>query len=411
MAQQTMAQGGALVTVEVEAGRDQDTEIVLGELFGDEVQVRDAESPLWVAWMAARTAWLDDQASENTRSVYLIAWEQFFAWAGVAPWDVSVGLAQEWKRYMLSDDYVRRWSDDGAPLEMGALAESSVNAKLAALTSFYSFVAERYRFRSQGREVVLWPANQPNPFRGVKRLKVSPYGRAEKPSTEELQAMLAAINTDCLTGKRDFALIYTAATTCRRFSEFISLRWGDLEEMDDGNFWFPYVYKGGDLRKAVLTRLAYQAICAYLRAEGRLEEMQEDEYIFRALHPGRGARLGAELAGLPVNRPLGNGTVNGILKKYARRVGVDESKAHIHGIRHAGLKLRVQQMKERRGGVDYVEVMEVAGHSTLAVTQIYVGEVCEDPSDPGAAAAARALMPKGRRHRKERAPEQAALEI
>jgi integrase len=84
---------------------------------------------------------------------------------------------------------------------------------------------------------------------------------------------------------------------------------------------------------------------------------------------------------------------NRILKKCARRAGVDLEKAHIHGLRHAGARLRVQQMKESGRGVDYGQLMDLLGHSSLAVTHIYVTRVLEEPEDPGGEAAARALMP------------------
>jgi hypothetical protein len=45
--------------------------------------------------------------------------------------------------------------------------------------------------------------------------------------------------------------------------------------------------------------------------------------------------------------------------------------------------------------VDYIEIIELAGHSSLAVTQIYVQRVLEDPEDPGGEDAAHELLPKG----------------
>lgn len=372
-----------------------------GRLFGSELVVAD-DSALWVAWEAAKEAWLESKRQRsgrgNTVSAYELAVRQFFEFAGVVPWEVSPMLAQEWA------------------LGMGreGLAKATVNQKLAALSSFYDFVQRKYVSTTpDGRTVSLWPADRANPFGAVERVKVSPYGRAVFPTVDELKAMLAAINTTCLTGKRDFALLYTIATTCRRFSEIINLKWGDLRELEDGRFAFRYVYKGGEERESEMPQTCYQAIVAYLQADGRPpEELEEGDHVFVALHPERILRMHPEREVDP-NRPISNRQANRILKKYARRAGVDEEKAHVHGLRHAGLRLRVAQMKERKGGVDYLEVMEVAGHSSLAVTQIYVQEVLEDPEDPGAAAAAAELLPKGlrRRRRRKEAAEQMALGI
>jgi integrase len=269
------------------------------------------------------------------------------------------------------------------------------------------------------------------------------------PSTDELKAILAAPNTTNLVGKRDFALLYTLATTCRRASEILLMRWGDIQATADG-YQFRYIYKGGKLRKSVLHRTAYQAICAYLEAAGRpVAEMEAGDWVWLPLYPDRVRRLpswqraqearaaGARSApcsagagtgpsgGSPSGGtgsvgdrpeqdggelgPLSNHQANSILKKYARRTGMDVKRAHIHGLRHAGARLRVEQMKAGRGGVDYMELMALLGHSSLAVTQIYSQTCLEDPEDPGADAAAAALIPKGDRKRKRAKPVQEAL--
>jgi integrase len=354
-------------------------------LFGVDVVWQDDELKR-IAWNGAQELWLSGQESENTRRAYEIAYRQFFDWVGREPWEIGSALAQQWK----------------AHLEDRELADSTINAKLAALSSFYTFVLRDYRVPTpDGRDVSLW-AGHSNPFSAVKRKKVTPYGKAVFPTTDELKRILGAINTDCLSGRRDFAMLYTYATTCRRFSEIINLRWGDISEMEDGNYQFGYVAKGGATKRAVLNRLAYQAICAYLEADGRWDTIVAEDYIFVPLDPERIQRLRPDLPVRP-NQPISNRTANGIFKKRARLAGVDEEKAHIHALRHAGLRLEVEEQK-RQGSVDYVQVMELAGHSSLAVTQIYVTEVLDDPDDPGSDDRARALLPGGKRRRRKVEP-------
>ncbi len=354
------------------------------------------DSPLWLAWDAAQTAWLESKrrrsGRDNTVRAYSLAVRQFFGWAGVEPWRVSPGHAQNWATFL-----------------SGTVSKATVGLKLAALSSLYDYVQRRYTFTTpDGREVALWPADRANPFGTVERPKISAYGRAKYPTTEELQAMLAEINTGCLTGKRDFALLYAIATTCRRSSEVLNLRWGDLRRLDEGDMAFTYIYKGGSERTGVLNRMAWQAIEAYLRADGRPPEtMTDDQYLFIPLDPERILRLNPEADANP-NRPISNHQANAILKKYGARAGVDREKCHIHGLRHAGARLRVEQMKMNGRGVDYMELMQLLGHSSLAVTQIYSQVVLEDPEDPGGEAAARALLPKNRR-RKPAQPRQEAL--
>jgi len=349
------------------------------------------DSPLWLAWEGARAAWLESKRRRsggmNTVKTYASAFKQFFEWSGVAPWQVSPVLAQNWVTSLAENE----------------LAETSINLKLAALSSFYEFVQRRYTARTaDGREVTLWPADRRNPFDAVERAKVSPYGRAQFPTTDECKAILDAIHTEASTrGKRDFALLFTLLVTCRRSSEVLNIRWGDIQELGDGNYSFAYRYKGGDRRKSVLPKECYTIICAYLVADGRAPEtMQADDYLFIPLDAERITRL---RKGSPIveNRPISNSQANRILRKYARRVGVAEEKAHIHGLRHAGARLRVQQAKQSGKGIDYAEIMCLLGHSSLAVTQIYSTTLLEDPEDPGGQAAAMELLPKGGRRRRK----------
>jgi hypothetical protein len=46
----------------------------------------------------------------------------------------------------------------------------------------------------------------------------------------------------------------------------------------------------------------------------------------------------------------------------------------------------------------------VLGHSNLAITQVYVKTVAEEPEDPGLAAAEDAFLPKGGKRRRVKKP-------
>jgi integrase len=123
------------------------------------------------------------------------------------------------------------------------------------------------------------------------------------------------------------------------------------------------------------------------------------------MHPGRARRINPDLV-IDPNRPISNREANRLLKKYGRRCGIDREKCHIHGLRHAGARLRREQMQASGTPVDYDAIKTLLGHSSLAVTEIYVHRVLQDPEDPGAADAARALMPTRRRPSKPLPPEQ-----
>lgn len=191
------------------------------------------------------------------------------------------------------------------------------------------------------------------------------------------------------------------------------MKWGDLRELEDGDYAFAYIGKGGQEEEAVLNRRCYQAICLYLEADGRPpEEMTDEDYVWIPLDPTRVQRLPAH-QGQPVeaNRPISNSMVNRIIKKYARRAGVDEEKAHAHALRHVGALRRVDNQRRTRGGVDLLEIKDLLKHASVATTQIYVEEALTEPEDPGGDEAALAWLPKGRprRRKKEPAAEQGRL--
>jgi integrase len=415
-----------------------------GPLFG----VFSAEEDLWAAWDQAQTAWLDSKrrksGRDNTAKAYAMAVRQFFSWAKCPPWRVSPMLAHEWVRELEAgtpcddtgqcfvgnarskvihrpgcraiplDKYQKAYPTLDAAVSDGyrlcnqcleaktKRSQATINAKLAALGSLYEFVQTEYVMQtSEGRIVALWPADRMNPFQAVKRVKISPYGRARFPTYDEVCKIIGAINRSCLVGKRDYALLYTIVTTCRRFSEIINLRWGDLRELPDGTFSFSYIYKGGVEKTDVLQRDCYDAICEYLVASGRNPAtMKAEDAVFTALYQDRVLRM---MPGLSAddNSPLTNKSANRILKKYAKRVGVDPIRAHIHGLRHAGMRQRKNEMK-KNGCVDLEELMKKAAHSSLAVTQIYLENVLDDPSDPGGKAAAEAFKQKPGQQRRRR---------
>jgi integrase/recombinase XerD len=281
------------------------------------------------------------------------------------------------------------------PIDRQPLTQASVNQKMAALSSFFTFVQKNYD---------LIPANRRNPFSAVERGKIDVYSRAKYPTFEEAQQILKAVNTDCLQGRRDFALLYTILTTCRRSSEILNLKWGDIQqEGQNGQKVFTYRYKGGKIKKANLGPLAYQSIVAYLKADGRLAVIGPDDFIFIPIDEERIHRLQPDLP-VEINRPISNSMANRILKKYARRAGVDAAKAHIHGLRHAGARQRVREMKQGKGHIDLEQIMTLLGHSSLAVTQIYTAAVLDDPDDQGIHAAERAFMPAGKKRRQKQPP-------
>ena len=286
----------------------------------------------WRAWKRARDHWLADKG-HNTAQVYRAAWRGFFIWAGVPPWQVTPELAGGW----------------AAHLAAAGLAASTIRIKLSALASFYDFVGAHGRPGGQaasldagcgdGGEPPPWSTAGGNPFDAVEApLPRRPYRRPRPLGRQEVRAMLAAINPKCLTGARDYALLLTLLLSGRRASQVLAMRWGDLERLAEGGLVFTYRGARGELSGAVLPGPCHQAICGYLEMTGRsAEHMRPDAYVFAPLNPERVRQLPAH-AGAPArpNRPLSVSFANRILKKYARRAGLDPARANLRAWCRAG---------------------------------------------------------------------------
>ena len=272
------------------------------------------------AWEAARRAWLADKRYTTARA-YAAAWRGFFAWAGVSPWEVTPELARAW---------AGRLRDSG-------LASSTVNLKLSALSSFYYVVGLRAigSGSASGSPLPGWEVGQPNPFEGTKGAVRTSDRRVRSLSPEGVRAILAAINTQRPTGARDYALLVTLLATGRHVSTVLGMRWGDLESLGDSGFLFTYPGPDGAPRGTALPEHCYQAICTYLDMAGRpLGRMAPGDFVFLPINPERVRRLPGH-AGRPLDRnwPLSRSYANRILKKYARRAGVEPSRATLHALR------------------------------------------------------------------------------
>jgi integrase len=377
-------------------------EILAGAMVAD-------DTLLWSAWQMARERWLASKRNQNTVRAYELAARQFYEWAACEPWRVSPVHAQDWKQHLAR-----------------TLAPATVGLKLAAMSNFYWFVQNRHvvpippnqdiqsihdhpflYITPDGHNLTLWPADRANPFSTVDRPAV-PDNRAKFPTTVEFMQLIAEINTTCLSGKRDFALLYAFATTGRRFNELINLRWGDIDAdpRDDGDYTYTYqVLKKraeGETRRAVLDANVRQAIVSYLEADGRpIEGLAPGAYIFVPIYPDRIRRIRPDAACDP-NRPISNSTANAILKKYAKRANVDPDKCHVHGLRHTAARMRVEHQREARGAVDTLQLQQFLGHANLNTTQHYIQSVHTEPTDPDVNAISEKILKTALNRRKRK---------
>ena len=338
-------------------------------------------------WLRCRDAWLAAvtrraKGSACTRKAYENDYRQFFAFfetwrTPLRDGTVDVGL----KPWQVGGAHVMAWVEH---LYAQGLRDSTVNRKLAALSSFYQFAMYKFSIQTDDGARALWQS--PNPFKVPDRVQVQPYGRSVYPAPADVEAILREIqkagDTPEIQRLRDRALIGGMYLTTRRVSEWRTLTWGKIHENGDG-VWFEYRYKGGKVKRQAIPAAAWRWLRAYLEADGRWGQLAPEDFVFlattdsaklfRGRGPGRGNAVDADYD--RTQQPLSAHRVNDLLKKYGRRAGVPEELLHAHGLRHAGARAR------KADGADVHELMETLGHGNISITQIYTDAVLVTPVD------------------------------
>lgn len=297
-------------------------------------------------WGRARGLWLASRRAGTTRRIYEAALDGLLFYAGKGAWEIVRSDVIGWVEAMKGQ----------------RLASTTVQQKLAAVSSFYAFVSTEYtRLDSAGRETPLHPSN---PAAGkTLRPKVTPYGKATWLGDEQVRALLSAIDRSTARGKRDYALLLGYILTGRRNSEWRLAKWGDFE-VTSGTVYYRWEGKGKTDQKLELPPPVWEAVIDFLQAAGR--KPKANDAIFQpmtdnALHlPGVKAETWTREKAISLHE------ANRILKRYCRRAGLDAGRMHVHTLRHTAAMLRKQ------AGDTLEDIQQFLGHSSLAVTQIYL---------------------------------------
>ena len=335
----------------------------------------------FMLWHEAYERWLARYPSASTQRAYKESWRDFFSFVQRYPWQV------------LSSD-ARAWQDT---LEERGLKPASINRYLAALSSFYSFVRRDLRRQDDGTERTIFvdATGRPleNPFRAasLERKKKGP-STVNPLSADELKAMRDGMNADTRTGARDIALFECYLRTGRRLKEIVRLQWKDVQGTRKGGYKFWWTGKGADRNPEkktgwrVLPAKAHDAIVAYLKADGRWPVQDPEMFIFQPLSDhGLAALPGTkDRPAMDQDRHISPGHVNGIVKKWARRAGLNDEKVHVHVLRHS-FAFHLYQ-----GTKDYEMVRMLLDHEDLKTTVGYIGSM-EEPEDRHSAALQQAL--------------------
>jgi integrase len=319
-------------------------------------------------WPLAYEQWLSGgwkshgkAVSDQTRKAYRRAVEDF-----------SEFIGRDYPMWRVMGSQVIGWQN---AMRGAGLSETTINLRLAGLSSLFSFLCDKWPYPdplNHGHEAFLVHRN---PVRSANRTHVDPYDKSDGMTRDELLAMLRRIDQSSVEGLRDYALIVTYICTGQRSTAIASLRWGDIvhPKSEKDVIFYAWSSKGKTGRNELL-RPAYDAICAYLRAAERLDTMAADDFVFIALSDAarhldewRARARGKPMPERIVAGHITSARINAIIKRWARKAGLDESRIHTHILRHTAADL----FMELSNG-DLLGLQEFLHHSNVSTTRIYV---------------------------------------
>jgi len=187
--------------------------------------------------------------------------------------------------------------------------------------------------------------NDKNPASGIELPKI-PKRLPSHLEVEEIDRILAAIDTTNPRQLRDYAMISLMYASGMRVSELIAIEVGDL---DMARGFVSTVGKGSKERVIPIGEMALAALAPYL-SEARNELLQESESKILFI-----ARQGKALTRQAFFK---------LLKSYAAKAGI-EKKISPHKIRHSFATHLVE------GGADLRALQVLLGHTNLTSTEIY----------------------------------------
>lgn len=306
--------------------------------------------PLPAAWHAAEQAWLAAQASPHTQRHYRTSWAAFRQFMGE---DTD-------PRTVASDD-ANAWI---ASLRAQGRAPSTIASRIAACASLYDFVAgyaPELLTNRHGRR-------RSNPFRNeaVRRPRVAPAGNPQPLPDAVVQTMLARINTDCVSGARDYALLLVALTTGWQTADLVGLRWTGVGDGGNGevvDLW----QRGVAHAPKPLPVAAWRAVLHFLALAGRWP-LAAGEPVWLPLRTDGIANFpGAQP---DARRPISGCQANNILRRRLRLVGVAEPEQyHLRDLR------RTFARKYLAAGGDAPGLGRRLGHARPSVTQRYIARL------------------------------------
>jgi len=240
-------------------------------------------------------------------------------------------------------------------------ARSSIENKTSILSAFFTFLQKP---GMDGSAALI----SSNPVDALHtRFKIEKYGNSKKISMKALKAILNQIDVKTLKrrieGLRNYTLIYGYFMTGRRNSEWVNLRWGDINFTRNPPT-YSFIRKGQKDTVDEMPPEVLEALLIYLKERWGSDyerKLRPDSYLFTAM-PGKGGKR--QVAN--DNNPLTERYMLRIIKNLARKAGIPASQITVHSLRHLHAESYL------KAGASVEEVRARLRHESLATTQRYV---------------------------------------
>ena len=281
------------------------------------------------------TKWLEAKASRSAKT--RIAYESVIRQFRLQLQDRGFDLFSERRTVsLIASGYVTTSFDRQGRVKDGQLSESTINQRLAILSSFYQYAA-RYNDRVK------------SPIDLIDRAARNTHDAAAHLDAQEVETALAGISRKDLAGKRDYALLLLAFTTGRRARELTALTWGDIRLAGKKCEVTWQQCKGNKTMKDILGPKTRAALEEWLHAcyGKQLGQLANDAPLFVSLSRNN------------FGRAMSLQAVSDICFKY---LGTGK----IHTTRHTFA------INNERAGASLAEISERLGHNSQATTSIYL---------------------------------------
>ena len=264
-----------------------------------------------------------DTTSKATVEGYANAVKQYMGFIeqyGMNP--QSQETVKEYKRHLLGLGY----------------KASTVNSYITSIKRFYVYLEENGACKNVAKK--------------VKKVHETKDFKKDCLTVQQAKNVLCTINTDSLTGKRDYALMCLLLYTGLRTIEVSRAQVGDIR--NKGNATVLYVQGKGHTEKdsfVVLPERAQDALNEYLKA--RPETLTNESPLFACT----GNRA--------TNKPLHVKSISRIVKGIFKENGLVSERLTAHSTRHTACTLALLS------GASLQDVQQMARHQNINTTLIY----------------------------------------